>query len=42
MGNNKRRIFIITGLSGAGKSHALNIFCDIGFYFVDNFPLRLV
>lgn len=41
MSNNKRRIFIITGLSGAGKSQALKIFGDFGFYCVDNLPLAL-
>ncbi len=41
MANNKRRIFIITGLSGAGKTQALKIFGDFGFYCVDNLPLAL-
>ena len=41
MATNKRRIFIITGLSGAGKSQALKIFGDFGFYCVDNLPLAL-
>ena len=41
MGNNKRRIFIITGLSGAGKSQARKIIGDFGFYCVDNLPLAL-
>ncbi len=41
MASNKRRIFIITGLSGAGKSQALKIFGDFGFYCVDNLPLAL-
>ena len=41
MRKNKRRIFIITGLSGAGKSQALKIFGDFGFYCVDNLPLAL-
>ncbi len=41
MKKNKRRIFIITGLSGAGKSQALKIFGDFGFYCVDNLPLAL-
>lgn len=38
---NKRKIFIITGMSGAGKSQALKIFGDFGFYCVDNLPLAL-
>lgn len=41
MENNKRRIFIITGISGAGKSQALKIFGDLGFYCVDNLPMAL-
>lgn len=41
MRKNKRRIFIITGLSGAGKSQTLKIFGDFGFYCVDNLPLAL-
>lgn len=31
MASNQRRIFIITGMSGAGKSQALKIFGDFGF-----------
>ena len=41
MQNEKRRLFIITGMSGAGKSQALKIFGDLGFYCVDNLPLAL-
>lgn len=37
----KRRLFIITGMSGAGKSQALKMFGDLGFYCVDNLPLAL-
>ena len=33
---------IITGLSGAGKSHALRALEDIGFYCVDNLPPALL
>lgn len=29
---------IITGLSGAGKSNAMRIMEDIGYYCVDNIP----
>lgn len=32
------RLIIITGISGSGKSQALRIFEDIGFYCVDNLP----
>ncbi len=36
------RLTIITGLSGAGKSTALNIFEDAGFYCIDNLPVFLL
>ncbi|MCQ2411102.1 MAG: RNase adapter RapZ [Elusimicrobiaceae bacterium] len=41
MQNKQKRIFIITGMSGAGKSQALKMFGDLGFYCVDNLPLAL-
>ena len=40
--NQKRKLFIITGMSGAGKSQALKIFGDFGFYCVDNLPVSLI
>lgn len=36
------KIVIITGLSGSGKSEAMNILEDIGFYCVDNLPPSLM
>ena len=33
---------IVTGLSGAGKSRAINALEDIGFYCVDNIPPKLI
>jgi UPF0042 nucleotide-binding protein len=39
---NKMKIIIITGLSGAGKTEALNDFEDIGYYCIDNLPARLL
>jgi len=33
---------LITGLSGAGKSHALDCFEDLGYYCVDNMPPTLM
>lgn len=33
---------IITGMSGAGKTSALHVFEDIGFYCVDNIPSSLL
>jgi len=38
----KKRIFIITGMSGAGKSQALKCFEDFGFYCIDNIPSKLL
>jgi UPF0042 nucleotide-binding protein len=35
-------LLIVTGLSGAGKSHAANCLEDLGFYCVDNMPPRLM
>jgi len=36
------RLVIVTGLSGSGKSLAANCFEDMGFYCVDNLPVRLI
>lgn len=36
------RFFIVTGLSGAGKSQALKILEDLGFFCVDNLPVSLL
>lgn len=38
----ERKIFIITGISGAGKSQALKAFEDFGFFCVDNLPVVLL
>lgn len=35
-------LIIVTGLSGAGKSHAANCLEDLGYYCVDNMPPRLM
>ena len=35
-------IIIITGLSGSGKSTALEALEDQGFYCVDNMPVTLL
>ncbi|MGA2089999.1 MAG: RNase adapter RapZ [Endomicrobiales bacterium] len=40
--NSKTTFYIITGLSGAGKSQALKILEDLGFFCVDNIPVELV
>lgn len=36
------KVLIVTGMSGAGKSRAVNALEDIGFYCVDNLPLKLI
>jgi len=36
------RFIIITGVSGAGKSYAIKVFEDIGYYCVDNLPTTLI
>ncbi len=35
-------LIVITGMSGAGKSHAINILEDLGYYCVDNIPPQLI
>lgn len=37
-----KQVLLITGLSGAGKSTALNTLEDIGWETIDNFPIRLL
>ncbi len=36
------RFIIVTGMSGAGKSHTLKMLEDIGFFCVDNLPPALI
>jgi UPF0042 nucleotide-binding protein len=35
-------LVIITGMSGSGKASTLKAFEDLGFYCVDNLPIRLI
>ena len=37
-----QRILLVTGLSGAGKSTALQVLEDLGWETIDNFPVRLL
>ncbi|AXI45078.1 RNase adapter RapZ [Sulfitobacter sp. SK012] len=37
-----RRIVLVTGPSGAGRSSALNVLEDAGFETIDNLPMRLL
>jgi UPF0042 nucleotide-binding protein len=36
------QLIIITGLSGAGMSSAMNVFEDLGYFCVDNLPVQLI
>lgn len=36
------KLVVVSGLSGAGKSIALNVLEDLGYYCVDNLPLGLL
>ena len=36
------RFVVVTGMSGGGKSTALKMLEDAGFYCVDNLPISLV
>lgn len=36
------KTIIVTGLSGAGKSQAMNCLEDLGYYCVDNMPPMLI
>jgi len=36
------QFYIITGLSGGGKSTAINCFEDLGFFCIDNLPVKLI
>lgn len=36
------KFVILTGMSGAGKSTAIKMMEDIGYYCVDNLPIALL
>lgn len=36
------KLIIVTGMSGSGKSKALNVLEDSGYYCLDNLPVRLI
>ena len=38
----QKTVFVITGISGAGKSQALKVFEDFGWFCVDNLPIALL
>jgi UPF0042 nucleotide-binding protein len=37
-----RQLLLVTGLSGAGKSTALDVLEDLGWETIDNFPVRML
>jgi len=42
IGANKLSVVVITGLSGSGKSTAINVFEDMGYFCVDGLPALLM
>lgn len=38
----KKQFIVLTGLSGAGKSHAIRALEDLGYFCVDNLPTMLI
>jgi len=38
----RQRLLLLTGLSGAGKSTALDVLEDLGWETIDNFPVRML
>lgn len=38
----RQHIVLLTGMSGAGKSSAMNALEDLGYYCIDNFPAELL
>jgi len=41
-GSNLQDLVLISGLSGAGKSSAMNVFEDAGYFCVDNLPPEMI
>ena len=35
-------LIIVTGMSGAGKTHAVQVLEDIGYFCIDNIPPVLI
>ncbi|MBI3593194.1 MAG: RNase adaptor protein RapZ, partial [Nitrospirae bacterium] len=42
MGDEKIKVVIVSGLSGAGKTVALRALEDIGYFCIDNLPVTLI
>ena len=41
-GSGRQRVLLVTGMSGAGKTTALNVLEDLGWEAIDNFPIRML
>src|SRR5215213_9682266 len=41
-GSHLEDLVVISGLSGAGKSSAMNVFEDAGYFCVDNLPAEMI
>lgn len=39
---NKKRVVLISGMSGAGKSSAMSVLEDMGYHCIDQFPVQLL
>ena len=42
MSETRKNIVLVTGMSGAGKTSAMNILEDMGYHCIDNFPVQLI
>ncbi|MBT8111393.1 MAG: RNase adaptor protein RapZ, partial [Gammaproteobacteria bacterium] len=40
--SNELRLIIVSGLSGSGKTVALHVLEDLGYYCIDNLPANLL
>lgn len=41
-GNRQTNVVVVTGISGSGRSTAINVLEDLGYYCIDNLPTALV
>lgn len=39
---NKKKVVLVSGMSGAGKSSVTRILEDMGFHIIDNYPVQLM
>ncbi|SJZ42582.1 RNase adapter RapZ [Anaerorhabdus furcosa] len=39
---NKKRVILVSGMSGAGKTSATNILEDMGYHCIDQFPVQIL